>query len=38
VQGEAALEALNGIGRPVADLRIVAAMYATPGMFVVRAR
>jgi len=37
VQGEAALEALNGIGRPVADLRILAAMYATPGMFVVRA-
>jgi len=37
VQGEAALEALNGIGRPPADLRIVAAMYATPGMFVVRA-
>lgn len=36
VQGEAALEALNGIGRPKADLRIVAAMYATPGMFVVR--
>jgi len=37
VQGEAALEALNGIGRPPADLRILAAMYATPGMFVVRA-
>jgi hypothetical protein len=37
VQGEAALEALNGIGRPKADLRILAAMYATPGMFVVRA-
>jgi uncharacterized protein len=37
VQGEAALEALNGIGRPPADLRIIAAMYATPGMFVVRA-
>ena len=37
VQGEAALEALNGIGRPRADLRILAAMYATPGMFVVRA-
>jgi TRAP transporter TAXI family solute receptor len=37
VQGEAALEALNGIGRAPADLRIIAAMYATPGMFVVRA-
>src|SRR5262245_48431047 len=37
VQGEAALEALNGIGRPPADLRILATMYATPGMFVVRA-
>ena len=37
VQGEAALEALAGIGRPPADLRILAAMYATPGMFVVRA-
>ena len=31
------MEALNGIGRPPADLRILAAMYATPGMFVVRA-
>jgi TRAP transporter TAXI family solute receptor len=37
VQGEVALEAFNGIGRPRADLRIVSAMYATPGMFVVRA-
>jgi TRAP transporter TAXI family solute receptor len=37
VQGEAALEALSGIGRAPADLRIIAAMYATPGMFVVRA-
>lgn len=37
VQGEAALEALNGIGRPPADLRILTAMYATPGMFIVRA-
>ena len=36
VQGEAALEALNGIGRPPADLRILFAMYATPGMVVVR--
>src|SRR5262245_53324119 len=31
VQGEAALEAFNGIGRPPADLRILFAMYATPG-------
>ena len=37
VQGEVAHEAFNGIGRPPADLRIVAAMYSTPGMFVVRA-
>ena len=26
-----------GIGRPPANLKIVAAMYSTPGMFVVRA-
>lgn len=37
VQGEAAFEALNGIGRKPSDLRIVAAMYGTAGMFVVRA-
>jgi uncharacterized protein len=37
VQGEVAHEAFNGVGRPPADLRIVAAMYSTPGMFVVRA-
>jgi len=37
VQGEVALEALNGIGRAPADLRILTAMYATAGMFVVRA-
>jgi TRAP transporter TAXI family solute receptor len=37
VQGEVAHEALAGIGRPPADLKIVAAMYSTPGMFVVRA-
>jgi TRAP transporter TAXI family solute receptor len=36
VQGEVAYEALQGIGRPPADLRIFAAMYSTPGMFVVR--
>ena len=37
VQGEVALEAFNGIGRPPADLRILTAMYATAGMFAVRA-
>jgi len=38
VQGEVAYEALSGIGRKQpADLKIVAAMYSTPGMFVVRA-
>jgi uncharacterized protein len=37
VQGESAYEALNGIGRPRADLWILAAMYSTPGMFIVRA-
>jgi TRAP transporter TAXI family solute receptor len=37
VQGEVAHEAFNGIGRPPAKLKIVAAMYSTPGMFVVRA-
>ena len=36
VQGEVAYEALEGIGRPRADLRILCAMYSTPGMFVVR--
>jgi uncharacterized protein len=37
VQGEVAHEALGGVGRPPADLRILAAMYPTPGLFVVRA-
>lgn len=38
VQGEAAYEALAGIGRgKPADIKIVWAMYSTPGMFVVRA-
>lgn len=37
VQGEAVYEALNGVGRPPADLRILSAMYSTAGMFVVRA-
>jgi uncharacterized protein len=37
VQGESAYEALNGINRPKSDLRIFTAMYASPGMFVVKA-
>ena len=37
VQGDVAHEALAGIGRAPADLRVLAAMYSTPGMFVVRA-
>jgi TRAP transporter TAXI family solute receptor len=37
VEGTAAYEALMGIGRPPANLSVVAAMYPTPGMFVVRA-
>jgi TRAP transporter TAXI family solute receptor len=37
VQGEVVHEALRGVGRPPADLRIITAMYSTAGMFVVRA-
>jgi TRAP transporter TAXI family solute receptor len=37
VQGEVVHEAVSGIGRPPAQLTLVAAMYSTPGMFVVRA-
>jgi hypothetical protein len=37
VQGEVAYEALQGVGRTPSLIRIVAAMYSTPGMFVVRA-
>ena len=36
IAGEPAFEALNGIKGPAANLRIIAAMYSTPGMFVVR--
>ena len=36
VQGEVAYEALQGIGRAPSPIRIVAAMYSKPGMFVVR--
>src|SRR3954465_5379771 len=35
--GEVTYEALAGIGRPKAELRIVNAMYSNFGMFVVRA-
>ena len=37
VQGEVAFEALQGVGRAPSPIRIVAAMYSTPGMFVVLA-
>ena len=37
VQGEVVHEALAGIGRPPANLKIIAAMYSTPGMYVLRA-
>jgi TRAP transporter TAXI family solute receptor len=36
IAGEPAFEALNGIKGPAANLRIITAMYSTPGMFVVR--
>src|ERR1700687_5320066 len=36
VAGEPAHEALIGVGRPRTPLKIVAAMYSTPGMFVIR--
>jgi uncharacterized protein len=36
VQGEVAHEAFEGVGRPPSKLRIVAAMYGTAGLFVVR--
>jgi TRAP transporter TAXI family solute receptor len=37
VAGEPAYEALMGIGRPASPLKILTAMYSSPGMFVVRA-
>jgi len=37
VTGEPLHEAVNGIGRPAANVKILAAMYSSPGMFVVRA-
>lgn len=36
VTGEPLYEAAEGIGRPKGDLRILWAMYSTPGMFVTR--
>ncbi|MBL0143898.1 MAG: TAXI family TRAP transporter solute-binding subunit [Betaproteobacteria bacterium] len=36
VTGEPLYEAVNGIGRAPADLKIIAAMYSSPGMFVTR--
>jgi len=37
VAGEPAYEAFKGIGRPATHLKILTAMYSSPGMFVVRA-
>jgi uncharacterized protein len=37
VTGEPAFEAFAGIGRPRTNLKILTAMYSSPGMFVVRA-
>lgn len=37
VAGEPAYEAFTGIGRPATPLKILTAMYSSPGMFVVRA-
>jgi hypothetical protein len=37
VTGEPAYEAFAGIGRPRTEFKILAAMYSTPGMFVLRA-
>ena len=38
VAGEPAYEAFKGIGRPATSLKILTAMYSSPGMFVVCAR
>jgi TRAP transporter TAXI family solute receptor len=37
VAGEPAYEAFMGIGRPATSLKILTAVYSSPGMFVVRA-
>lgn len=36
VEGNAARQALQGIGRPIANLKTLYVMYPNPGMFVVR--
>jgi uncharacterized protein len=36
VTGEVAIDSFQGVGRPAGILKIVAAMYSTSGMFVVR--
>jgi TRAP transporter TAXI family solute receptor len=36
VSGEPAYEAFAGIGRPITSLKIITAIYSTPGMFAVR--
>lgn len=36
VAGEPAYEAFSGIGRPASNLKIIAAIYSSPGMFAVR--
>lgn len=36
VQGEAAHEAFAGIGRAPANMKIIAAMYSSPGFFIVK--
>ncbi len=38
VQGVAAYEAFAGIGRKPVDLKVIAAIYSSPGMFVVNAK
>ena len=37
VEGNAARQALDGVGRPRANLKVLSVMYPNPGMFVVRA-
>jgi len=37
VEGNAARQALDGIGRPAANLKVLSVMYPNPGMFVVLA-
>ena len=37
VSGEVAHELFNGLNRPVGKLKVISAMYSSPGMFVARA-